>query len=669
LVAETRRQVDQLAVEIAELARSECQFDEFCRGLLDRLVGALAAIGGGVWDVADGETPRLEYETNLTLREARVAADDDPGKDDSPGARHAALVKACASSKQPLAMPPRSRLSEGDAVNDSEHLVLLAPVEVGGRVQLVIEVLQRPGRGPVTQRGYLRFLVKMCQLAAEYVRGRQLREYRERDSLWQAVEDFLGHLHQGLELRQTLFTIANEGRQLIGCDRVSVAVRRGRRCKVEVISGLDTFDRRAQQVKRLGSLARAVVVTGEPLWFDGSGADLPPQIEVVLHDYIDRSHARSVAVVPLRRPSVEMDAAAREPAGCVGALIVEQLADGEDPPQLRRKTELVARHGAAALANAVDHDGLFLLPLWKAMGRLKWVMEARNLPKVATVVGVLAALVLSMLIVPYRFDVAADGKLQPQVRREVFAGIDGIVVDVPVEHLQHVTEGEVVARLRNTELEQEIETLLGQRTSTRERLLSVQRALLDTRLDPQEQNRLNGELATLQQTADSIQRMLKLVREKEKRLEITAPTTGQVSTWQVRDLLLRRPVQGGQSLMTVIDPTGEWELELRLPERRLRHLVEAEEVQRAPLEVTFVLATHPDTRLTGRVAHIDRTADVRDASGNTVLVRVAIDKDTLPDLRDGAKVTARVHCGERPLGYVLFHDLIETVQAKVLFWF
>jgi hypothetical protein len=121
--------------------------------------------------------------------------------------------------------------------------------------------------------------------------------------------------------------------------------------------------------------------------------------------------------------------------------------------------------------------------------------------------------------------------------------------------------------------------------------------------------------------------------------------------------------------MTVIDPSGAWELELLLPERRLRHLVEAEDARDAALEVTFVLATHPDTRLQGRVVHIDRTADVRDASGNTVLVRVAVDKETLPDLRDGAKVTARVHCGERPLGYVLFHDLIETVQAKVLFWF
>ncbi|MEQ8788533.1 MAG: HlyD family efflux transporter periplasmic adaptor subunit [Pirellulaceae bacterium] len=673
LVAETRRQVDELAIEISQLAKSDCGYEQFCRGFLDRVCGALATHGGGVWEIGESQ-PRLLYAINLA-HPTEVAEDgESPGRaehdDVSSGVGHRALVAASAAAGQSLAMPPRSRLSAGDAINDSEHLLLLAPVAVAGNVQLVIEVLQRPGRGPVTERGYLRFLERMCQFAAEYLRGRRLREYGERDALWEQVEGYLGELHQGLNLRRTLYTIANEGRRLIGCDRVSVALCRGRRCNVEVVSGLESFDKRAQEVKRLGRLARAVVVTGEPLWFDGSHGDLPPQIEVVLHDYIDRSHARKLIVLPLNRPLGDASDDSRQGRECVGALIVEQLAGGEDPPQLKHKARLVARHAAPALANAVDHDGLFLLPLWKAIGRMRWVVEARNLPKVATAIGVLAALVLSLLIVPYRFDVAADGKLQPQVRREVFASIEGTVVEVPVEHLQQVAEGDIVARLRNTELEQEIETLLGQRTSTRERLLSIQRALLDTRLNPQEQNRLNGELATLQETADSIERMMALVREKEKRLDVRSPTTGQVSTWQVRDILLRRLVQGGQSLMTVIDPTSAWELELRLPERRLRHLIEAAESGGdAPLEVTFVLATHPDTRLSGRVVHIDRTADVRDANGNTVLVRVAIDKDTLPDLRDGAKVTARVHCGERPLGYVLFHDLIETVQAKVLFWF
>lgn len=666
LVAETKRRVEELAREIAELAHSDRPLDDFCRGFLDRVVTALAAEGGGVWHVGGDASPRLECEINLTRDHEEV--DDGDSDERARRVNHRALVTASAGAGQPISMPPKSRLSEGDAVNESDLLVLLAPVTVAGRVQLVVEILRRPGSGPVTQRGYLRFLVQMCSLAAEYLKGHRLREYRERDSLWKRLESFLIELHGGLDLRRTLFTIANDGRQLIGCDRLSVAICRGRRCHVEAVSGLDSFDKRAQEVKRLGRLARAVVAAGEPLWFDGAGGDLPPQIEAVLHSYIDRAHARRVVVLPMARPSQSGDGGAASCEPPVGALIVEQLAAGDDPPHFRQRTELVARHSAAALANAVDHDGLFLLPLWRTIGRMRWVVEARNLPKVILATVAFFMLLLGLCLTPYHFDISSGGVLRPHIRREVFAGIDGIVVDVPVEHLQHVTEGEIVARLRNTELEVEIESLLGQRTSKREQMLAIQRALLDARLAPQEQNRLNGELATLKETADSVERMLALVKEKQKRLEIAAPTTGQVSTWQVRDLLLRRPVQSGQRLMTVIDPTGDWELELRVPERRMRHLVDAQLAGDAPLDVTFVLATHPDTRLAGRVVHLDRSAEVRDAEGNTVLVRVAIDKTELPDLRDGAKVTARIHCGTRPLGYVLFHDLIETVQAKVLFW-
>jgi hypothetical protein len=50
-----------------------------------------------------------------------------------------------------------------------------------------------------------------------------------------------------------------------------------------------------------------------------------------------------------------------------------------------------------------------------------------------------------------------------------------------------------------------------------------------------------------------------------------------------------------------------------------------------------------------------------------VLVRVAIDKTQLPDLRPGASVTARIDCGTRPIGYVWFHDVWEFVQTQVLF--
>jgi len=82
-----------------------------------------------------------------------------------------------------------------------------------------------------------------------------------------------------------------------------------------------------------------------------------------------------------------------------------------------------------------------------------------------------------------------------------------------------------------------------------------------------------------------------------------------------------------------------------------------------------VSATHPNEEFEGRVVEISRTAEVRGEEGNTVLVRVAFDKSTLPDLRVGAKVSAQVHCGERSMGYVLFQDLIETVHTKLIQWF
>ena len=85
------------------------------------------------------------------------------------------------------------------------------------------------------------------------------------------------------------------------------------------------------------------------------------------------------------------------------------------------------------------------------------------------------------------------------------------------------------------------------------------------------------------------------------------------------------------------------------------------------LPVTYILATEPGTLHYGTVQEIDRSAEVRGDEGNTVLIKVAIDKADLPDRRPGATVTAQVFCGYRPLGYVLLHDVIAFVQSRILF--
>jgi hypothetical protein len=172
----------------------------------------------------------------------------------------------------------------------------------------------------------------------------------------------------------------------------------------------------------------------------------------------------------------------------------------------------------------------------------------------------------------------------------------------------------------------------------------------------------------LQETAAGLGRQLELLRHKEEQLVIRSPLAGQVVTWRVRDKLMHRPVERGQAVVMVVDPHGPWELELRMPERRVGHLVRARHSQGEDLPVTFHLATHPGEEFHGRVTEVHRTADVRDDEGASVLVRVAIDRQQLPDLRPGATVNASVLCGQRPIGYVWFHEAIEAVQAKVVFW-
>jgi hypothetical protein len=146
-----------------------------------------------------------------------------------------------------------------------------------------------------------------------------------------------------------------------------------------------------------------------------------------------------------------------------------------------------------------------------------------------------------------------------------------------------------------------------------------------------------------------------------------------VVTWKVEDLLAGRPVIRGQTLMTLANPEGPWELELYVPERRLKHLQGAEKLAsksggRPPLEVEFTLSSHPGSQFEGHVAEIEQSAEVRGDEGNTVLVRVAIDKSKLPPLHDQTTVTAKLYCGRTSIGYAWFCDLIETVQTKVLFW-
>jgi hypothetical protein len=125
------------------------------------------------------------------------------------------------------------------------------------------------------------------------------------------------------------------------------------------------------------------------------------------------------------------------------------------------------------------------------------------------------------------------------------------------------------------------------------------------------------------------------------------PVAGQVVTWDVRNTLIHRPVERGQMLLSVADVDGAWELEIRMPEERMGHIAHAQ-AEAGPwqkLTVSFILATEPGVTYQGTLEEVHQRAEVRGEEGNVVLLRVAVDKFQLSQLRRGATVLARVHCG------------------------
>ena len=280
VIEQTKRQIQALVNEIAQLSKQNVAPGEFYSQFLGRIVTAMAAVGGAVWAINEEGQLALEYQINL--QQANLHNNEEAQ------AYHGRLLGKVLSGSEGALVAPHSG-TEGDqqAANPTDFLLVLAPLRTDLEAAGVVEIFQRSDANVATQRGYLRFLLQMCELAADFLKSHQLRHYSDRQVLWSRLEDFTRSVHASLEPLETAYTIANEGRRLVECDRVSVAIRKGRKCVIEAVSGQDVFDKRSNTVRLLARLASAVVATGDPIWYTGDTQDMAPQVEEAIQEYID----------------------------------------------------------------------------------------------------------------------------------------------------------------------------------------------------------------------------------------------------------------------------------------------------------------------------------------------------------------------------------------------
>jgi len=684
-VEEARRQILAVVERIRALAQGDMQESEFFGELLGHVVEAMGAVGGIVWLVRD--QGRVEAVSRQGVERAGI------GTTDEAQAVHGKLVSALIGNPTGLVVPPRAGLTNADgtpaASNPTDLIVVAAPIDRGGNRAGLIEVFHEPN-APDVEHGYLMFVEQTAQPAGLFLERRQLATLDSQQATLSQVDRFSRAVHETLDPVATAFVLANEARRIIGCDRVSVLVKRGRKLRLEAVSGQESIERRASAVQAIEALVRVVAKAGDPLWHPDASQELPPQIEEELEAYVDESHATALAIIPLEKPRptpvvkpggvdavavAKAEAAPKVAPRPVGALVAEWFQSSSFDGGKRARVELVAEHGKVALANALAHTSLPFYPVLEFLGRSRVLTTARNLPKTIVATLAAAAATLALILVPADLRLEGKGTLEPVHHRDVFAGIDGVVesIGAGIEHGADVKADQPLLSLRNIELDVALTDVLGRKAASEEQLVSTRRALLeDKKISADEKTRMAGRAAQLQREIESLEEQRKLYEAKKRDLVVRSPIDGVVVTWQVRDRLMLRPVEKGQVLLNVADKTGPWELEIHLPDDRLGHVNRAAADARAAgreLVVDYILATDPGTRHTGTVKEIHEQAEVRGEQGNTVLVRITIDpaRHEKEELGAGASVTARINCGPRPLGYVIFHDLLAFVQQHILF--
>ena len=126
----------------------------------------------------------------------------------------------------------------------------------------------------------------------------ELRNPAQQLDFWKRFEDALWRIDGSLHPLDVATQAANEGRLLLWCDRLSIALQRGKNTTIAATSGVPQVKQRALVPRSMSRLAAAVAESGESLTYTGREMDLPPQIEPLLVDFVLGSGARLVKVIP-----------------------------------------------------------------------------------------------------------------------------------------------------------------------------------------------------------------------------------------------------------------------------------------------------------------------------------------------------------------------------------
>ena len=479
------------------------------------------------------------------------------------------------------------------------------------------------------------------------------------------LELFIWSLHQHDDWKSTSSAIVNETRRLLGCDRVSLAIRNGGKSRITAVSGQDSVVRRSNSVRAIQKIADQVFRSGQRVDFeigDSSPANQPAGFTL---DYLQETEALGFAAIPLLPPSKpefdQVDSAEADQPFAV--LFVEQFSDN---PDFSSNLPRLVPHLSQAAFHSLQQSQIFLRPTRQMIGRMLQHSKI-GATKALLICGSMLLFLAVMFFWKSTYSIKAVGKLMPAEQFRAYAPFDGEVQNVWVSSGQIVERDQPLLNLYDERLATQHLTLQNE-LAQKKKTLSAHNAQMDQSQTPMtmsERIELNAKIAQTQSEIDGLMLRLESSQRLLQKAEMRSEIPGRLATFRPDDLLSGRPVARGDLLVEVMNEDGPWILELQIPAKRYGHLMQEYQTNQSARPATFVLATDPERTYEATIQEVSSRASDDGQGGAVFQLRAKITDDEHSPRTIGADVTASIDCGQQPLGYVLFGDIIDWVQMRI----
>jgi multidrug efflux pump subunit AcrA (membrane-fusion protein) len=414
---------------------------------------------------------------------------------------------------------------------------------------------------------------------------------------------------------ELLFLIANETRKLVRARQVFVLRRkRADSFHVKAVSSIDAVDRNSpliRWIERVTSRLRKDSGLSEPR-------------EFTLPAYCDEAEAEAKTYPFANMLWVPFNL--RDGDTYAGALLARE--------QTWQEADIVV---ARRLADCFSHA-------WAALQGIRRLKAASPWGSRLMLATGLAALLC--LAIPVPLTVLAPGQIVPRDPYVVAAPIEGIVDEIVIEPNTQVGEGDLLLRLVDTTLRNELELSESQVRLAETKLKRDAQAAFEEADAKRELRLAMSELQLKQAERNYASDLL-------SRATLSAPVAG-VAVFSSRKDWKGRPVAAGERIMEIADP-GNVELEVRLP---VGDSISLEQGAR----VKVFLDSDPLNAREATVVHVSHEAapDATNVLSYRVIARLADPAGAVP--RIGEHGTAQLFGDSVALFYYLFRRPITALR-------